>query len=140
MKSGNRTRGQSIIEFALLFPLLFFMITGLFDLGRAVVYLSALNSAVREGTRWTIVQPKNTITPALVESHMRSLNFYGINDLATNSTITPVFVYAAEDPTITITATYNFVPITPGMKELLGSGTGIPLKAESTMLLTPVSK
>ena len=42
---------QTLVEFALVLPLLLFLIFGLFDLGRAVIFFSALNNAVREGTR-----------------------------------------------------------------------------------------
>ena len=134
-----RTRGQSIIEFALLFPLVFLLITGLFDLGRAVFYLSTINTAAREGTRWAIVQGKKTITTTLIQDHVREYYFSDAN-LAANSTITPVFDYAATDPTVTITITYMYFPVTPGINLLLGSGKGIPLKAESTMFLTPLAK
>ena len=143
MKTRSRANGQSIIEFALIFPLFFFLITGLFDLGRAVVFMSTLNTAAREGTRWAIVQPRGTSTD-LVADHVREY-YFNLKELSDNSTITPVFVYptGSTDPTeasVTITITYEFVPITPGMKELLGSGSGIPLQAKSTMLLAPVAR
>ena len=48
--------GQSLIEFVLLLPLLFLLVMGLFDIGRAVFYYATLNTAVREGTRFAIVQ------------------------------------------------------------------------------------
>ncbi|MEN6571700.1 MAG: TadE/TadG family type IV pilus assembly protein [Anaerolineaceae bacterium] len=144
MKMRRYPRGQSIIEFALIFPLLFFLISALFDLGRAVFYMSSLNTAVREGTRWAIVQPRATISTAAVADHVRQ-SFFDVKELANNSTITPVFVYPTgptdtTDASITITITYSFVPITPGMAALLAGGGGIPLKAESTMLLAPVAR
>lgn len=143
MISKHRPVGQSILEFALIFPFLFFLITGLFDLGRAVLYMSTLNTAAREGTRWAIVQPKG-ITTTEIQNHIR-LYYFNIKDLADNSTITPVFVYPTgpTDPTeasVTITINYTYAPITPGMKELLGAGVGIPIKAESKMLLAPVAR
>lgn len=49
------TRGQSLVEFALIFPLVLFLLLGFFDLGRAVIYYSSLSNAVREGTRAGIV-------------------------------------------------------------------------------------
>jgi hypothetical protein len=42
--------------------------------------------------------------------------------------------------TISITATYLFVPVTPGIKQILGDGDGIPIVAQSTMLLEPISR
>lgn len=138
MKNSKRTSGQSLIEFTLVFPLLIFLIFGLFDLGRAVFFMTTLNTAVREGTRFAIVQPKS-VTNADIETHLRGY-YFNIEELADHSAITIVRNYLLDDPNVTITITYEFVPITPGIKQLLGTKTGIPLTAESTMLLSPVAK
>ena len=47
--------GQALIEFALVLPLLLLIITGLFDLARAVWQENTLAYAAREGTRYAIV-------------------------------------------------------------------------------------
>ncbi len=59
MKTNKRTSGQTLIEFALVFPLLIFLILGLFDLGRVVFYSATLNTAVRETTRDAIVMDRS---------------------------------------------------------------------------------
>jgi Flp pilus assembly protein TadG len=48
-------RGQSLVEFALILPVLLILLVGIFDVGRAVVLSGTLNSAVREATRYAIV-------------------------------------------------------------------------------------
>jgi Flp pilus assembly protein TadG len=48
-------RGQSLVEFALLLPLMLLIITGLFDVARAVWEENTLAYAAREGTRYLIV-------------------------------------------------------------------------------------
>lgn len=48
-------RGQSLIEFALIFPLVLFLLLAFFDFGRGVFYYSSLSNAVREGTRAAVV-------------------------------------------------------------------------------------
>ena len=48
-------RGQSLVEFALLLPLMLLIITGLFDSARAVWESNTLAYAAREGTRFAIV-------------------------------------------------------------------------------------
>jgi hypothetical protein len=48
-------RGQSLVEFALLLPLMLLIITGLFDVARAVWQENTLAYAAREGTRFAIV-------------------------------------------------------------------------------------
>jgi hypothetical protein len=49
------TGGQSLVEFALLLPLMLLIITGLFDVARAVWQENTLAYAAREGTRYAIV-------------------------------------------------------------------------------------
>lgn len=48
-------RGQSLVEFALLMPLLIVLLVGLFDAARAVWLSNTLATASREGTRYAIV-------------------------------------------------------------------------------------
>jgi TadE-like protein len=48
-------RGQSLVEFALLLPVMLLIITGLFDVARAVWQENTLAYAAREGTRYAIV-------------------------------------------------------------------------------------
>jgi hypothetical protein len=47
--------GQSLVEFALMLPIVLLIITGLFDVGRAVWQENTLAYAAREGTRYAIV-------------------------------------------------------------------------------------
>ena len=47
--------GQSLVEFALVLPIFLLVITGLFDLARAVWQENTLAYAAREGTRYAIV-------------------------------------------------------------------------------------
>jgi len=51
----DEDRGQSLVEFALLLPLMLLIITGLFDVARAVWEENTLAYAAREGTRFAIV-------------------------------------------------------------------------------------
>ena len=48
-------RGQSLVEFALLMPIMLLIITGLFDVARAVWQENTLAYSAREGTRFAIV-------------------------------------------------------------------------------------
>jgi Flp pilus assembly protein TadG len=57
MKFFNREGedGQSLVEFALMLPLLLLVVTGLFDVARAVWQENTLAYSAREGTRYAIV-------------------------------------------------------------------------------------
>ena len=55
MRFARGDGAQSMIEFALTLPIVLLVITGLFDLGRAVWQENTLAYAAREGTRYAIV-------------------------------------------------------------------------------------
>lgn len=48
-------RGQSMVEFALIAPLLILLLLALFDFGRAAYAYNAISNAAREGARLAIV-------------------------------------------------------------------------------------
>jgi Flp pilus assembly protein TadG len=146
MKTKRRYPGQSLVEFAIIFPLLFFLVTGFLDLGRAVFYYSSLSNAVREATRYAIVN-KNDLDQAYNNKSNNSLQdkvleyafgLTGTPDPLTKGDIdvTPVKVNDLYT-TVSIQATYTYTPITPGIIQLFGLNTGIDLIAQSTMLVSP---
>ncbi len=57
------SRGQSAVEFALVAPLLFLLIFGIVDFGRAMFYQNEVTNATREGARIAILasNPCNTV-------------------------------------------------------------------------------
>ncbi len=148
MKNQRRYSGQSLVEFALIFPLAFFLITGFLDLGRAVFYYSSLTNAVREGTRYAIVHKdelnaafNNPTDNSLQDKVLEyALGLSGIPDPLTKDDIS-VIIEKVNDyfTTVSIEATYPYKPITPGIKELFGSTEGIDLTVQSKMHVTPGS-
>ncbi len=52
--------GQSLVEFALIAGLLFVVIFGLIELGRAIFIWTAISNAAREGARYGLVHPLDT--------------------------------------------------------------------------------
>jgi Flp pilus assembly protein TadG len=51
----DSSRGQTMVEFALILPILVLLLTGFFDLGRVVLSNDALSHAAREAARYAIV-------------------------------------------------------------------------------------
>jgi len=51
----RRSRGQSLVEFAIILPVITMIILGLFDLGRAVFTYNTLAQAARQANRTAIV-------------------------------------------------------------------------------------
>jgi len=54
-RKRRRARGQGLVEFALVVPVLILIFMGLFDVGRAVFAWNTLSNAAREGARVAIV-------------------------------------------------------------------------------------
>ena len=53
----RRERGQELVEFALILPLLLLLMVGIFEFGYVVFAYNTLSNAVREGARYGSVQP-----------------------------------------------------------------------------------
>lgn len=51
----DRSRGQALVEFAVVVPVFVLLLLGITDLGRAVYAYHTLNNAAREGARQAIV-------------------------------------------------------------------------------------
>jgi len=50
-----QNRGQSLVEFALILPVLLLLVMGVFDFGRAIFAFNTVSNAAREGARTAIV-------------------------------------------------------------------------------------
>jgi hypothetical protein len=55
MKRRNAARGQSLVEFALIFPIFVLLLVGFFDLGHVVWANDSLATAAREAARFAVV-------------------------------------------------------------------------------------
>jgi Flp pilus assembly protein TadG len=53
----HRQRGQELVEFALILPLLLLLMVGIFEFGYVVFAYNTLSNAVREGARLGSVNP-----------------------------------------------------------------------------------
>ena len=110
--SLRKERGQDLAEYALILPIFLLIIMGIFDMGRAVYYYSALQNSVREGARYGIIYPddttgiENVVYQKAVGLDIRNLNV--------------ITSYPTED-TIQVRATFQFPIITPIIGALFGS-------------------
>ncbi len=62
-RSLGRDEGQSLVEFALVLPVLLLLVLGLFDVARAVWQENTLAFAAREATRYAIVHGSASSSP-----------------------------------------------------------------------------
>jgi hypothetical protein len=63
-RAGDRSRGQALVEFALVVPMLFLLILGIIEAGRFIFYYEMLNNATREGARYAIVHGADSVCPS----------------------------------------------------------------------------
>jgi hypothetical protein len=64
LRPRGRSRGQTLVEFALIAPLFFFLLFSIIEFGRAVYYIQMLNNAAREGARFAIVHGHKSMSPS----------------------------------------------------------------------------
>jgi Flp pilus assembly protein TadG len=65
-------RGQSVVEFAFVSVIVLLLFFGTIDLGRGVFARSMLTNAVREGTRYGIVNASQAATPTTFQAGIAS--------------------------------------------------------------------
>jgi Flp pilus assembly protein TadG len=121
---GNR--GQSVIEFALVLPILLLVVFGITEFSRAWMTVNILTQAAREGARLAVVTAPDT---DLVTARVNEVcNAAGVTP--TGITVVPP---SPADPerrvTVTVQADFQVIPGT-----ILGTFSGtIPLSATSVM-------
>lgn len=64
LSGPGRSRGQALVEFAIVAPLLFLLILGTIEAGRFMLYYEVLNNATREGARYAIVHGSDSTCPS----------------------------------------------------------------------------
>jgi len=119
-------RGQAVVEFALVFPLLLLVCFGITEFGRAWMTMNILTSAAREGVRLAAVTAPDI--PAVTQR---------VTDVCAAARVTPsVITVVPPDPNdpnrrVSVTVETQFTVI-PG--QILGTFKGtIPLRTTSIM-------
>lgn len=97
----DRTRGQAMVEFALVLPIFVLLLVGMMDFGFALYSRMSVINAAREGARAAITAPNPTQIPVLVQSAVTS----SANGLAVTTTTTCVAIKTAPPPCTFATAT-----------------------------------
>lgn len=118
--------GQDLVEYAITLPVFLLIVFGIFDLGRAVYYYSAIANAARDGARYGSVHPEaptNEII-ARVEYWLAALD-------DSNTDI----VICSTGETSCVTVTFTFEPVTPIIGQFLGEDNQITLGTKSSMPL-----
>ena len=136
----GRSRGQTLVEFALAFPIFIVLLIGLIEGGRYVFYSESLNHAAREGARYAIIHganapdgdstgPPDDPSGADIKDAVReaSLGFADADEI-----VIPDPTYVPNNNTrgssVTVTLQYTYTPIV----SVFGS---ITIEAEATLVV-----
>jgi Flp pilus assembly protein TadG len=119
-------KAQSLVEFALILPVLLMFIVIIIDIGRVFYYYTTIFNAAREGARAAVVDPTIDTEAELRAASLKLLVGVSPSDLSfTGSKV--------ENKRVTVRITYSFRPVTPLAADLIGSGGVIPLVTISSM-------
>jgi len=72
-RTSRKSRGQALVEFALVFPIAVLVLLAVFDVGRAVFIYNGLTNAAREGARLAAVNQDE----GLIEDRVTTVTFGG---------------------------------------------------------------
>jgi len=136
---------QSLVEFAVMLPIFLLLVTGIFDLARAVWQENSLAYAVREGTRYAIVHGSAgtpIVGPCSVCLNPVSNNLGNIVDAVTSNAIGVNNIDVTIDypdgdnqrnHRVTVDATAPFVPLPS--QYLLGGAFQLTLRGGSQLFI-----
>ena len=97
-RAGNE-RGQSLVEFALIIPIVLLLMLGLFDIGRVVFTNNSLSDGARHGARHAATDPEAVDYCSRVDAAVRSATLG-------QPLTTFVVTYVTVDPSGTETGDY----------------------------------
>src|SRR6266849_3091818 len=115
---NHHERGQSLVEFAAIAPILFLLVFGIIEFGRAFYAYNAIVNAASEGARYGILDPQNTsCIKKVVKNYSVAL------ELADPDISVACQGSCAYPNKISVTANYTYTAITPFVPNLSFSGT-----------------
>lgn len=131
----GRRRGQSLVEFVLILPVLLILLFGIIEFGLLLYNKQVITNASREGARYGIVSrsPRRS-----VDEIRAVVNDYCGNHLVTSGSTVPTTTVDpdptggvfGDDLTVTVTFHYDFFALPSFITSLLG---GTDLRAQTTM-------
>lgn len=135
-----RESGQSLVEFALILPVLVLILMGVFDFGRAFFAYNAISNGAREGARYGVIHPTRRDSDGLapydeentIEEKAAAQTFILDMDEIDIQVTFPSGTDQRGDP-ITVTVTYDFRAITPLIGDIIGNP--LTLQSSATMII-----
>lgn len=125
MRKYKREKGQSLLEFAILLPILLIILAGVLDLGRLYYAYVAVTDAAAEGAAYASIHP-NASDAEIAERAVEAST--GLVDLATYGTVEVMRPALAAGQPVTVAVTFDYTLATPIIQAFFPDGQ-IPLRA-----------
>lgn len=132
-RRSRRSRGQSLVEFALVVPVFLMIAFGTIDFGLAFDSSLTITNAAREGARYGVTDPTTSAIQARVREVAGRLNnsSLGISvscRTAAGAACPGGMAGAVSGTTLVVTVNYSYSMLTP-----IAFGTTIPLSSTAQM-------
>ena len=130
----RRGRGQALVEFALVFPLLMLLVFALIDLGRVVYAHNTIAEAAREAARWGSVQARSANDIEGIEDHAveYATGVIGATATATCVRVGDVVLKCSQNDTLEVEVETDMQLITPFVAQLMNAAGLNPFELSST--------
>lgn len=128
VRNARQDRGAAAVEFALLLPLLLFLIFGIIDFGRALNAQITLTQAAREGARLAALGESNVVSRTQAAAT-------GLSPVTVTVTSCPASAGAGVNATVNASYSFSFITPVSAIAGLFGSsfGPGMTLTATGVM-------
>ncbi len=123
---GRKSRGQAVIEFALVLPILLLVLLGITEFGRAFWTLNVLTQAAREGARVAALGGNLEAVETRVEEVLNASRIDAASGGITLAGPNPL----DPDQTVTVSVTSNFEVLSRQVLPITGT---IPLTGTAVM-------
>jgi Flp pilus assembly protein TadG len=127
----KREKGQSLVEFALLLPILLIILIGVVDLGRMYYAYTVITDAAAEGATYAAMNPNDV---AEIENRARA----ACGDIDAGIQLVEVTCPTCPSPAsgdvVTVSISYDYVVLTPFMDVLFKEGT-VPIQSQATEVI-----
>lgn len=117
-RADELTRGQSLVEFAMILPILLILLLGILDFGRAVAAYNSVSNAARSAVRVAIVNQNPDRVRDAAESEAFGLDPIKVNLDDNVNSDDPCEIAVCR---VSVEVSYEYVPATPIFSNIVGN-------------------
>jgi Flp pilus assembly protein TadG len=114
-RMAQSAKGQAMVEFALVAPLLMMLVIGVFEFGRAWNVYQVITEAARAGARAAVVADASVTQDSVIATIRHDLTRAGLNPSGLNVTVTGWRAGTGTPASVSIQYPYRFVFLRPFM-------------------------